>query len=110
MSRLLCVIVTLTVSALGPMLPTLVGGVSVQNLPRVGPFILSLGRALPKQPFPSQRRPPCDRGEREINGGCWIIVGAEEKPPCGEKMFDYEGRCYFASFEGQRLPTSDEPR
>jgi hypothetical protein len=82
---------------------------SAGGLPRVGPFIRSLGRSMPKQPYPNQRRPPCERGEREIHGACWVIVGAEEKPPCGEKMFDYEGRCYFASFNSQPQPTSEEP-
>ncbi len=83
---------------------------SAEVLPRVGPLIVSMGRPMPKQPFPNQRRPPCERGERAINGACWVIVGAEEKPPCGERMFDYEGRCYFASFDGLRQPTSEEPR
>lgn len=83
---------------------------SAEVLPRVGPFISSLGRAMPKQPFPNQRRPPCERGERAINGGCWVGPIDLEKPPCGEKMFDYEGRCYFASFDGPRQPTSEEPR
>jgi len=83
---------------------------SVENmLPGAGPFVVSFGRPMPSQPFPSQRRPPCVRGEREINGGCWIKVDETEKPPCGDKMFDYEGRCFFASFNGTRQPTSDTP-
>jgi serine/threonine protein kinase len=75
---------------------------------RVGPWVLALGRPLPSKPHPDQRRPPCDRGEVAINGGCWVKV-ADEKPPCGEKMFEYQGACYWASFSGPRQPTSEEP-
>ena len=78
-------------------------------IPRVGPFVASFGRAMPPQPFPTQRRPPCVRGEWEINGGCWFKVDEREKPPCGDKMFDYEGRCYLVSFNDARQPTSGEP-
>lgn len=76
---------------------------------RVGDFAVFLGRPMPSKPLPSQRRPPCRRGEWEINGGCWIKVDEREKPPCGDDMFDYEGRCYFASFGENRRPTSGEP-
>ncbi|KFE67131.1 protein kinase domain-containing protein [Hyalangium minutum] len=83
---------------------------SVENMnPRVGDFVVSLGRSMPSKPFPLQRRPPCNRGEKEINGGCWIGPIDAEKPPCGDQMFDYEGRCYFASFGENRQPTSGEP-
>jgi hypothetical protein len=75
---------------------------------RVGPWILALGRPMPSKPYPDQRRPPCGRGETEINGGCWVEV-AKQKPPCGNEMFDYEGACYFASFTGPKTPTSGEP-
>ncbi len=82
---------------------------SVQDVEkRVGPWVLSLGRPMPSKPYPDQRRPPCERGETEINGGCWVgVLG--EKPPCGEKMFEYQGACYFASFTGPKTPTSGEP-
>jgi hypothetical protein len=41
-------------------------------------------------------------------GGCWVKE-ADERPPCGDLLFDYEGRCYFASPTGARTPTSDPP-
>lgn len=83
---------------------------SVENIsPHGGEFVVSFGRPMPPRPFPQQRRPPCNRGEREINGGCWIKVDETEKPPCGADMFDYEGRCFFASFGENRRPTSGVP-
>ncbi len=76
---------------------------------RVGPWILALGRPIPSKPYPDQRRPPCERGEKEINGGCWVGPLRDEVPPCGDKMFEYQGGCYFASFAGPKTPTSGEP-
>jgi hypothetical protein len=76
---------------------------------RVGPWMLALGRPMPSKPHPDQRRPPCERGEKEINGGCWVGPLRDEVPPCGAKMFEYEGGCYFASFTGPKTPTSKEP-
>jgi serine/threonine protein kinase len=82
----------------------------VQEVPRAAPpSLLSFGRSMPPKPLPGQRQPPCKRGEREINGGCWRGPIGEEKPPCGDEMFDYEGRCYIATGETPRLPTSEEP-
>ncbi len=76
---------------------------------RVGPWILALGRPMPSKPYPEQRRPPCvSRVEVEINGGCWVKV-ADQSPPCGNEMFDYEGACYLPSFTGPKTPTSGEP-
>jgi hypothetical protein len=63
---------------------------------------------MPSKPHPDQRRPPCEYGEVAINGGCWVEV-ARVKPPCGEKMFEYQGACYWASFSGPRTSTSEEP-
>jgi hypothetical protein len=81
-----------------------------QDVPRaVLPIILSLGRPMPSKPFPGQRRPPCIRGEREILGACWIGPIQGQEPPCGDRMFDYEGECYFASFDQDRQPTSERP-
>jgi hypothetical protein len=82
---------------------------SVQDVPQaVLPAILSLGRPMPTGPLQGQRRPPCPRGDREINGGCWVEV-AREKPPCGDTMFDYDGACFKVSVDMPRQPTSEEP-
>jgi eukaryotic-like serine/threonine-protein kinase len=82
---------------------------TVQDAPsHTSTWVLSLGRPMPTKPLPGQKRPPCDRGEKEINGGCWFRE-ADERPPCGDKLFDYEGRCYFYAPQGARVPTSDPP-
>lgn len=82
---------------------------SVQDVPQTAlPALLSLGRPMPKTPMNGQRKPPCERGETAINGACWVWVGGET-PPCGETMFDYDGRCFKASTDAPRQPTSDQP-
>jgi len=81
---------------------------SVENLPSVGVPYESLGAQMPKKPYPWQRKPPCDRGETTISGGCWVRVWGEE-PPCGPKMFDHEKGCYKPSTDMPRAPTSGEP-
>jgi hypothetical protein len=69
-----------------------------QDVPKaVLPTQLSLGQPMPSKPFPGQRRPPCERGEREIHRACWLGPMAGQKPPCGDRMFDYQGECYFVS-------------
>jgi hypothetical protein len=82
---------------------------SAVNVPRVGVPLDALGLPMPKKPQPGQRKPPCERGETAIYGACWVgVIG--EKPPCGQKMFDYEDRCYFASYDAPPRPTSQDPR
>jgi serine/threonine protein kinase len=82
---------------------------SVQDVPKaVLPALLSLGRPMPKTPLRGQRRPPCERGETSINGACWVEV-AREVPPCGDTMFDYDGRCFKVSTDAPRQPTSEQP-
>ncbi|HYI00494.1 serine/threonine-protein kinase [Hyalangium sp.] len=83
---------------------------SVQDVPgSVLPTLLSLGRSMPEEPLPGQRTPPCKRGEREINGGCWRGPIEGEAAPCGDEMYDHEGKCYFASGRPLRPPTSGTP-
>ncbi|MBN1210799.1 MAG: serine/threonine protein kinase [Myxococcaceae bacterium] len=82
---------------------------SVHEVPVAGFPSFTLAKPMPKEPLPKQRRPPCEpRVERAIHGGCWVPVG-DEKPPCGPKMYDYEGRCYLASYNAPRQPTSERP-
>ncbi len=81
----------------------------VRGLPSAGIPSYLLGAPMPPKPFPGQRKPPCaPRGEKEIRGGCWVLVG-EEQPPCGEQMFDYDGRCWKPSVDMPRQPTSEQP-
>jgi hypothetical protein len=82
---------------------------SVEDMPRPGVPLYVLGVPMPKQPLPGQRKPPCDRGETSLNGACWVWVGGEQ-PPCGAKMFDHDGKCYFASYDAPREPTSRDQR
>jgi len=82
----------------------------VEDAPQAAlPDVLSLGRPMPPQPYPGQRRPPCDPPERAINGGCWLGPFEGHKSPCGDRMFDYEGKCFLASYPPERQPTSEEP-
>jgi serine/threonine protein kinase len=84
---------------------------AAQEVPRaVLPSVLSLGRPMPSKPYPGQRRPPCaPRVEREIIGACWLGPIKGQEPPCGDRMVDYEGECFLASFDQDRQPTSDPP-
>ncbi len=82
---------------------------AIEGLPTAGVAPAAIGRELPKQPFPSQRKPPCEpRLETEIMGACWVRVGSESAP-CGTKMFDWDGKCFTPSFTAPRQPTSDQP-
>jgi hypothetical protein len=81
---------------------------SMEAVPSTSVPYDSLGAQMPKKPYPWQRKPPCERGETAINGGCWSPIRGEE-PPCGPKMFDYEKGCYKPSADMPRMPTSGEP-
>jgi serine/threonine protein kinase len=83
---------------------------SAHALPRNPDPILALGLPMPKQPFPGQRKPPCDPiAERDINGGCWLGPIGTRKPPCGNVAYDYDGGCYAPNFNAPRQPTSNPP-
>jgi serine/threonine protein kinase len=70
-----------------------------------------ISRNLPPGPMNGQKRPPCtERGEIEINGGCWVMPSGAETPPCGGNKYEYEERCYVPIFISERVPTSDEPQ
>jgi serine/threonine protein kinase len=82
---------------------------AVKDLPSAGVVLATIGREMPKQPFPGQRKPPCEpRLETVIMGACWVRVGSETSP-CGMKMFDWDGKCFTPSFTAPSQPTSDEP-
>ncbi len=69
-----------------------------------------VGRPLPAEPLPGQRKPPCspNNGEVTIRGGCWYHI-TNARPPCGEDKYDWQGACYMPRLSGQRQPTSDPP-
>jgi hypothetical protein len=63
-----------------------------------------IGREIPKDPQPGQRKPPCTLPrETTIRGTCWILV----PPPCLKSDFEWENRCYMPSYNAPRQPTSD---
>ncbi len=69
----------------------------------------SIARDVPNNPGEGQKRPPCtERGEVEINGGCWWPVGLE-KPPCATNLYGHGGRCYTPVLTSERPPTSKDP-
>ncbi|MFL5344769.1 MAG: serine/threonine-protein kinase [Hyalangium sp.] len=78
------------------------------DVPRGGVPSYAIGVRMPKTPFPGQRKPPCERGERAINDGCWALLGDEEAP-CSPKHVEYEGRCYMPAYDMARQPTSEPP-
>jgi eukaryotic-like serine/threonine-protein kinase len=67
-----------------------------------------IGRDMPKEPFPGQRRPPCAKDETAINRGCWG-QSPRQNPPCGERSIEWKNKCYWPIFELPRPSTSDAP-
>jgi predicted Ser/Thr protein kinase len=68
----------------------------------------SVALEMPKDPFPSQRRPPCERPTIEIYGGCWGRL-AEAFPPCGNTSYEWKDGCYLPSMVPRRPDTSQQP-
>ena len=82
---------------------------TVLDVPRADVQSQAFGGPIPPQPLSGQSKPPCENGETVINGACWVEV-AKEKPPCGSKHFEYEKRCYVASFYTSRSqPNTIQP-
>ncbi|WFG54201.1 hypothetical protein Mx9_p94 [Myxococcus phage Mx9] len=79
----------------------LTSGLDVDGAPR--------SRQVPRGPFDNQKRPPCDpEVEESIRGGCWAPHA--RRPPCGEKLFEYDGRCFMPAARVERPATSLEGR
>ncbi len=64
------------------------------------------GEEVPRKPLKGQKRPPCNRGEVELNKGCW--VPSNTRPPCPSDWFEWEKACYLPIILPDRPPTSEE--
>ncbi|HVG58766.1 MAG TPA: protein kinase [Hyalangium sp.] len=65
-------------------------------------------KQVPKKPLPRQVQAPCkQRNEVEINGGCWIRPEVST-PPCGEREYEWGGRCYYPVLTPTPPATSDQ--
>lgn len=60
---------------------------------------------MPKQPFPGQRLPPCEKPLATVNGGCWVRAG-DVMPPCGANYYEWKKGCYVPMFSPLRPQTS----
>ncbi len=63
---------------------------------------------MPKGPFKGQLRPPCERPEVAIRGGCWIELKASTEE-CRRYGYEWQEGCYLPSFPPPPQPTSEEP-
>jgi hypothetical protein len=63
---------------------------------------------MPKDPFPGQRLPPCEKPEVELRGGCWVRLG-DAAPPCGPRSYEWNKGCYWPSMVPRRPDTSQQP-
>jgi serine/threonine protein kinase len=66
-----------------------------------------ISAAVPAEPLPGQRLPPCKGPQLEINGGCWYLVG-NTSPPCAETTYEWRKRCYAPSMGPPRPSTTGE--
>jgi eukaryotic-like serine/threonine-protein kinase len=60
---------------------------------------------IPRQPFPGQRQPPCERPQLALHGGCWIRVSGVDAP-CGANYYEWKKGCYVPMFPPPRPQTS----
>jgi hypothetical protein len=57
---------------------------------------------LPDKPFSNQAKAPCEEGEVQLSGGCWVELA--KRPPCLKKQAEYQGKCYLPVSAGARMP------
>jgi hypothetical protein len=57
---------------------------------------------LPDKPFSNQAKAPCEEGEVQLSGGCWVELA--RRPPCLKKQAEYQGKCYLPVSAGARMP------
>jgi eukaryotic-like serine/threonine-protein kinase len=67
-----------------------------------------VGLDIPRQPFPGQRQPPCEKPLVSINGGCWVRT-SDVLPPCGGNSYEWKKGCYVPMFPPPR-PQTSQPR
>ncbi|EAU68520.1 protein kinase [Stigmatella aurantiaca DW4/3-1] len=63
---------------------------------------------LPKGPLKGQVRPPCEQGQMNLRGGCWIKIEAQP-PDCPRYSYEWKGGCYMPFVATPRPDTSDKP-
>ncbi|MBN1210177.1 MAG: serine/threonine protein kinase [Myxococcaceae bacterium] len=83
------------------------GPAEQQSASKAMPANQGFGAAVPDEPLPGQRLPPCKRPQVKINGGCWILVG-NESPPCVESTYEWKKQCYLPYFGPPRPSTSGQ--
>ena len=73
------------------------------------PEVETLAYKLPEKPWTKQAVAPCetDRGEVEINKGCWIAL--DKRPPCYSNHAEYQGKCYMPVRKPEPVPQSAQP-
>lgn len=62
---------------------------------------------MPDKPYSWQKVAPCDQGEREKVGGCWLYIG--DPPPCSEAAVESAGECYVPVPAKPKKPNTVDP-
>ncbi|SEL04768.1 Serine/threonine protein kinase [Stigmatella aurantiaca] len=71
----------------------------------LGEANLRVGVDIPRQPFPGQHQPPCEKPQIALNGGCWIRVSGVDAP-CGANYYEWKKGCYVPMLPPPRPQTS----
>lgn len=86
-----------------------VPGVWATDIQHSGPGAARLGAKVPGKPFEGQRKPPCEpRLQKQVNGGCWVVLKAEPAPHCPEGSFEHRGECLLPVLAAQDVPVSGQ--